>query len=145
MYRRNVFEDKEGREIVITVEGTGEEVSARHDGQLVGQVMFYWNDHQPGVGDGMFTPELRMDDIHVESAYQRAGIGTKLIETAVAHHGEFAVPPPHQNPESRGDWYLTEDGHKLIYHCVEEGILPESCITSTESDSKRPPPDRYNN
>jgi GNAT superfamily N-acetyltransferase len=144
MRAERVLEDSKGRKIVIRVEPADGSVLARHDGKVVGEATFFW--HTFSVQDSYQkkpSPELRLGGVHVDQEYQRAGIGTEMIDVAVCYHEEFAIPPPNQNPETRGDWYLTDDGHRLIHHCVKEGVLPESYVKSTGSRPQHPPPDQY--
>lgn len=137
------IEDKKGRQITIAVEPGDGTISARHDGERVGEAIFSWHSAPFPGGHQKPLPELRLGGIHVEQGYQGAGIGTEMMEVAVSYHEEFAVPPPNQNLATRGDWYLTDDGHRFIHHCVEEGVLPESYVKSTISRRQDPPPDRY--
>lgn len=75
-----------------------------------------------------------LDNIFVDEAWQRRGIGTNLIREAVLMEPSLKIPI---NADSHQEFYLTPDGDALIQHCLRLGIInyrDNCCASSYYSD-----------
>lgn len=80
-----IFTDKEGRTIVIRVQGDPNGiVSASHDGTQIGSIEI-WETEEG-------EPLLKFSD--VDEGYQNAGIGKELLRRAFAYYGKMWAPNP---------------------------------------------------
>ena len=117
------IKDSKGREVEITGDY---DIEAFHDGKRIGSIEFDDRD-----GD---TTLIGMD---VQEDYQRAGIATAMMREAADLHGsDFRKPSLRAlgGKHASSDSYYTEEGRRLIYHCIALGILADTDVEENESD-----------
>lgn len=101
--------DTKGREILIEVDEYG--AYASHCGRRIGEVTLVPSTE---IEHGQTTP-VEVNQMFVDREYERAGIGTALIEAAFAEFGVLS-PPPTEGPNA-----MTPEGWHLIKKAIARG------------------------
>lgn len=113
-----LFNDKCGREIIIDIDEL--DVVAQHRGSKIGELCFR------EVDFGNCSSYIKLTNMNVTAAYQKAGIATEMMRTAVDFHGNFSRPLLSAVGGSKADSedYYTSEGAALISRCIILRILP---------------------
>lgn len=112
-----VFIDSTGRSIQIVADY---DVEAFHNGKRIGCIEFDCDEN---------NGRAELWGMNVESAYQKAGIGTQMMRVAAELYGKrfgkpslLVVGGSHSSSNS----YYTQEGAALIKRCIREGILEDT-------------------
>lgn len=122
------FCDKHGREITIEIDDP--DVVAHYAGDKVGELCFCEIDCDKSPSF------IKLINMKVDEKYQKAGIATEMMRTAVDFHGVFSRPPLSAIGGSKvaAEDYYTQEGAALISRCISLGILPPDMEEEFETD-----------
>lgn len=126
------FTDKAGR--LIDIEFDGCFSIAKHHGNEVGRISFYWDEEDYGPG------KMTLSTMNVNPEYRRSGIGTELMRAAVADIGKDFERPDFlavggSQARSSED-YFTDDGMAFFRHLFK-------CEVINDKPSRHTPIDPY--
>ncbi|MHC8286418.1 GNAT family N-acetyltransferase [Pseudomonas sp. XS1P51] len=115
-----IFIDKLGREIeIISDDDWPFTIFAKHSGREVGSLVFTdYNDAN------------LLEHANVLSAYQKAGIGTRMFKEAILTDPALLYPNRAWSSSTGHQYYLSTEGAALINACLREKLL----TTSNEAD-----------
>ncbi|MCS3528630.1 GNAT family N-acetyltransferase [Acinetobacter johnsonii] len=113
-----MFIDAKDRAIEITEGYSG--VEAFHDDKQIGSIEF------DEIETDYYHSYIRLSGMNVDSAYQKAGIGTEMMKLAAEIYGkDFSKPcfTAVGGSQAESHTYYTPEGAALIRRCIALDIL----------------------